>query len=269
MNVKVPAALGVPLIVLSPVSKVTPVGSVPSTAHVYVPPSPPDGRQLQLVRDADLGARRRLRPGNRDRPLDVDREGLVVGDAAVDGLHLEGEEPSAVGVPERSPLVESVTPAGSAPETTDQVALVAGWPAERFVRTVAVSCSDFDWLRVQYFEVTALSIRKPGLIVMVNSRSAVFGGLHQDCDGGFSSLSSTQKFAVPAPCRRAADQAARRQREPCGKPAVQDLVLVRQRRPTAAFAIELHAVRPRRRSRSGTRGRPPPLGSMHGCVGEA
>ena len=184
VNVKVPAALGVPLIVLSPVSKVTPVGSVPSTAHVYVPPSPPEAVSFSSYATPTSERGARLRPGGPDGPLDVDREGLVVGDAAVDGLHLEGSRALGGRGPERSPLVESVTPAGSAPETTDQVAFVAGWPAERFVRTVAVSCSDFDWLRVQYFEVTALSIRKPGLMVMVNSRSAVFGGLHQDCDGG-------------------------------------------------------------------------------------
>ena len=51
------------------------------------------------------------------------------------------DDPSAVGVPERRPVAESVTPAGGLPETTDHCAVVKGVPVRGFVFVTCIAVS--------------------------------------------------------------------------------------------------------------------------------
>ena len=108
-------------------------------------------------------------------------------------LYVATKEPSAVGVPETTPVEElSDTPGGSSPETTLHVTGLDRADVELAPFFMSAVRSSVYGAPIVPGPADSVVTRSRGSTLIENGRWALFGK-HHDADGGSSSLSSTQK----------------------------------------------------------------------------
>ena len=247
-NAKIPAFWGVPAIVPRVASSTTPGGNAPDTsAHVYVPLPPVAVKVFaRRIPTSLLGGRAGPNGDFTLRGWRTVSAYVSVSDGLpCTALTTNWKLPSEVGVPLRTPDVESVTPAGSAPDSRDQVACTS-WPVTGFRLTTCFVVS-----------VSVIGLADRGrLDRLVDDRKS---GVDRDAEfalrfilelaPGWSALRRGQ-VAIPQPEARdagargdAGDDAVPRQRKPCRKRAVDEFEVVVGHAARALLGLDVDLIR--------------------------